>query len=53
VKPVIPEGIRPGQLGVVMLGRVIMGDIAATAADLALATSYSRGMVWLGGMSNM
>jgi hypothetical protein len=30
-----PDGIRPGQLGVFMLGRVIIGDVAATLVDLA------------------
>jgi hypothetical protein len=30
-----PDGLRPGQLGVVVLGRVILGDIAATLVDLA------------------
>jgi hypothetical protein len=36
----VPEGLRPGQLGVVMLGRVIMGDVAVTLVDLA-----QRGLV--------
>lgn len=31
----IPEGLRPGQMGVVVLGRVIMGDVAVTLVDLA------------------
>lgn len=30
-----PAGLRPGQLGVVLLGRVIIGDVAATLVDLA------------------
>jgi hypothetical protein len=34
--PVVPENLRPGQLGVVMLGRVIMGDIAVTLVDLCV-----------------
>jgi hypothetical protein len=34
--PQVPAGLRPGQLGVVVLGRVIMGDIAVTLVDLAL-----------------
>jgi len=34
--PVPPQGVLPGQLGVILLGRVIMGDIAATVADLAV-----------------
>ncbi len=38
--PVPPDGIRPGQLGVVLLGRVIIGDIAATLIDLS-----ARGML--------
>lgn len=38
--PTPPDGIRPGQLGVVILGRVIIGDIAATMADLSV-----RGML--------
>ena len=40
VVPVPPDKIRPGQLAVVMLGRVIIGDIAATLVDLAV-----RGML--------
>jgi hypothetical protein len=34
--PLPPEGLRPGQLGVVAIGRVIMGDVAATLVDLAV-----------------
>ena len=34
-RPVPPDGIRPGQLGVVMLRRVIIGDVAATLVDLS------------------
>jgi len=34
--PRAPDKLRPGQLGVVMLGRVIIGDIAVTLADLAV-----------------
>jgi hypothetical protein len=34
--PAPPEGLLPGQLGVVLLGRVIMGDIAVTLVDLAM-----------------
>jgi hypothetical protein len=34
--PAPPDGIRPGQLGVVMLRRVIIGDIAATLVDLSI-----------------
>jgi hypothetical protein len=33
--PAPPDGLRPGQLGVVLLRRVIIGDIAATLVDLA------------------
>ena len=33
--PRIPTGLRPGQMGVVVLGRVIMGDVAVTLVDLA------------------
>jgi hypothetical protein len=33
--PTMSDGLRPGQLGVVLLGRVIIGDIAATLAGLA------------------
>jgi hypothetical protein len=40
VVPVPPDRIRPGQLGVVMLGRVIIGDIATTLVDLSV-----RGML--------
>jgi len=35
VIPVPPDRVRPGQLGAVMLGRVIIGDIAATVVDLS------------------
>jgi hypothetical protein len=31
-----PDKLRPGQLGVVMLGRVIIGDVAVTLVDLAV-----------------
>jgi hypothetical protein len=31
-----PDGIRPGQLGVVLLGHVIIGDVAATLVDLSI-----------------
>ncbi len=34
--PAPPGGIRPGQLGVVMLRRVIIADIAATLVDLSI-----------------
>jgi len=33
--PGAPGGLRAGQLGVIVIGRVIMGDIAVTLADLA------------------
>lgn len=36
VVPAVPDHLRPGQLGVVMLGRVIMGDIAVTLVDLCV-----------------
>jgi hypothetical protein len=36
VIPAPPDRIRPGQLGVLMLGRVIIGDIAATLVDLSV-----------------
>lgn len=36
-----PEGLRPAQLGVVLVGRVVLGHIGATAADLA-ARGYLR-----------
>jgi hypothetical protein len=32
----VPAGLRPGQLGVVMIGHVVMGDIAVTLVDLAM-----------------
>jgi hypothetical protein len=32
--PAALEGLRAGQTGVVVLGRVIMGDIAVTLVDL-------------------
>jgi hypothetical protein len=31
-----PEGVLPGHLGLILFGRVIMGDIGATMVDLAL-----------------
>jgi len=34
--PVPPGGVRPGHLGLIATGRVILGDIAATAVDLSL-----------------
>ena len=34
--PVPPAGLRPGQLSLLLLGRVIIGDIAVTLADLAV-----------------
>ncbi|MGD0245249.1 MAG: hypothetical protein ABSB59_33680 [Streptosporangiaceae bacterium] len=34
--PVPPGGVRPGHLGVIASGRVVLGDIAATAVDLSL-----------------
>lgn len=34
--PVPPAGLKPGQVGVVVIGRVIIGDVAATLVDLAL-----------------
>jgi hypothetical protein len=33
--PAVPGGLRAGQLGVIVIGRVIMGDIAVTLVDLA------------------
>lgn len=33
--PGAPGGLRAGQLGVIVIGRVIIGDIAVTLADLA------------------
>lgn len=32
----VPARLRPGQLGVVMIGHVVMGDIAVTLVDLAM-----------------
>ena len=34
--PAPPDGIRPAQLGVVILRRVIIGDVAATLVDLSI-----------------
>ena len=51
-----PGGLRPGQLGVVLLGRVIVGDVAATLVDLAcreivqVAEDHESG-AWLLGAS--
>jgi len=42
--PVPPGGMRPGHLGLVAAGRVILGDIAATAVDLSL-----RGLLEIAG----
>jgi hypothetical protein len=50
--PAPPEGLRPAQLGVVMLGRVIIGDIGATLVDLAIRrlldvqSAEGDGAVW-------
>jgi hypothetical protein len=33
--PAPPDGVHPGRLGAIVLGRVIIGDIAATLVDLA------------------
>jgi hypothetical protein len=30
-----PDGIRPGEIGIILLGRVILGDIATTIVDLS------------------
>ena len=32
----VPDGVRAGQLSVLTLGRVIMGDIGVTMVDLAI-----------------
>jgi hypothetical protein len=34
--PVPPGGVRPGHLGLIASGRVLLGDLAATAVDLSL-----------------
>lgn len=34
--PVPPGSVRPGHLGLIVSGRVILGDIAATVVDLSL-----------------
>jgi hypothetical protein len=34
--PVPPGGVRPGHFGLIASGRVLLGDIAATAVDLSL-----------------
>lgn len=34
--PVPPGGVRPGHLGLIAVGRVLLGDIAATVVDLSL-----------------
>jgi hypothetical protein len=38
-----PEGLRPAQLGIVLLGRVIVGHASATLVDLA-----QRGLIGIG-----
>ena len=30
-----PEGLRPAQLGIILVGRVILGHVSATLVDLA------------------
>ena len=45
--PVPPAGLRPGQLSLLLLGRVIIGDIAVTLADLAV-----RGLLTVGPASD-
>lgn len=46
-----PAGVLPGQLGIILLGRVILGDIAATLTDLAqrqlAAVTEPAGGQWL------
>lgn len=42
--PAPPPGLRPGHAGVIAAGRVVLGDIAAAAADLSL-----RGLLRPGG----
>lgn len=42
--PAPPPGLRPGHVGVIAAGRVVLGDIAATAVDLSL-----RGLLRVGG----
>jgi hypothetical protein len=34
--PAPPDGVRPGHIGLITAGRVVLGDIAATAVDLSL-----------------
>jgi len=47
--PIPPQGVLPGQLGVILLGRVVMGDIAATLADLAAREAILAGETPAGG----
>lgn len=51
--PVPPDGLRPAQLGVVLIGRVLLGHIGATLVDLAsrgvldIQTPADDGSSWL------
>ena len=48
---ILPENLRPAQLGIVFLGRVVLGHLSATIADLAhrgvLAIAEAPGDGWL------
>ena len=43
-----PEGLRPAQLGVVLVGRVVSGHIGATVADLAARHELADGRICFG-----
>jgi hypothetical protein len=49
--PVVPGGVRAGQVSVLLLGKVIVGDIAVTLVDLAvrglLAVEPADGDDWI------
>jgi hypothetical protein len=49
--PVAPVGLRPGQVSILLLGRVAIGDIAVTFVDVALrgllAVEPTDGDDWL------
>lgn len=47
--PAPPDGLRPGQVGLVCTGRVILGDVAATLVDLAIRGHLDLGQPPAGG----
>jgi hypothetical protein len=40
--PAAPKGLKPGEVSMVLLGRVVAGDVAVTLVDLAQRVAPSR-----------